>query len=196
MPRNQALTEKPDGLEYRSDFLTEDEERHALAEIEGIDFREITMRGQTARRTVRHYGLDYGYESWQLVPTDPFPDSLEWIRGRCAAFAGVGPAELAQILVTRYPPGATIGWHRDAPMFGPTVVGVSFRSACRMRFQRTVGDVRWVYEIELAPRSGYILGGQVRSAWQHSIPPTKSLRYSVTFRTLRNPSRWLPSTTE
>ena len=150
------------------------------------------MHGQTARRTVRHYGLDYGYESWQLVPTDPFPRSLEWIRERCAEFASVKPNELAQILVTRYPPGATIGWHRDAPMFGPTVVGVSFLSSCRMRFQRQHEGRRQVFEVDLQPRSGYILGGAVRSAWQHSIPPTKSLRYSITFRTLRNPARWLP----
>lgn len=25
---------------------------------------------------------------------------------------------LAQVLVSRYPEGAGIGWHRDAPMFG------------------------------------------------------------------------------
>src|SRR3712207_8467371 len=43
--------------------------------------------------------------------------------------------ELAQTLVTRYPPGAAIGWHRDAPAFG-VVAGVSLGSACRMRFQR------------------------------------------------------------
>jgi len=33
--------------------------------------------------------------------------------------------------VTRYPPGAAIGWQRDAPMFGPTVVGVSLGAAAR-----------------------------------------------------------------
>ena len=27
--------------------------------------------------------------------------------------------------------------------------------------------------------------GEARSSWQHDIPPTKSLRYSITFRTLR-----------
>jgi alkylated DNA repair dioxygenase AlkB len=34
--------------------------------------------------------------------------------------------------VQRYPPGATIGWHRDAPAF-ETVIGVSLASACRLR---------------------------------------------------------------
>ena len=47
-----------------------------------------------------------------------------------------------------------------------------------------------VFELELAPRSAYVLAGQARSAWQHSIPPVREERWSVTFRTLRNPERW------
>jgi hypothetical protein len=38
---------------------------------------------------------------------------------------------------------------------------------------------------QILPRSGYVLSGAARYAWQHSIPPTKALRYSITFRTLR-----------
>ena len=184
------MVEQPDGLVYRPDFIGEDEERDVLAVVEAIEFHEVTMRGQTARRTVRHYG----YESWQLTPADPLPAGLEWLRDRCAEAADVRPDELAQTLVSRYPPGATIGWHRDAPMFGAKIVGVSLGSACRMRFQRRVGETRQVWELELAPRSLYVLGGAARSAWQHSIPATKELRYSITFRTLRNPTRWQPPT--
>jgi alkylated DNA repair dioxygenase AlkB len=191
MSPRQQRGEPPQGFRYRPDFLSEAEEHDAVALIEAIDFRDVTMRGQTARRTVRHYGFDYGYESWQLMPADPFPAGLEWIRIRAGEFAELQPGDLAQILVTRYPAGSTIGWHRDAPMFGPLVVGVSFLSACRMRFQRTVKEERQLSEVELAPRSAYILGGEARSSWQHSIPPAKALRYSITFRTLRNPSRWI-----
>ena len=43
--------------------------------------------------------------------------------------------ELADLLVTRYPPGARIGWYRDAPQLGE-VGGVSLPAACRMRFRR------------------------------------------------------------
>jgi alkylated DNA repair dioxygenase AlkB len=176
----------PEGLVYRPDFITEAEERQVLGVVEGMDFHTITMHGRTARRTVRHFGLDYGYESWKLVPTDPLPDDLEWLRERAAALAGVDPEAFAQILVSRYPPGATIGWHRDAPMFGPKVAGVSLASACRMRFQRGKGDARQVAEVTLEPRSAYVLAGPARSSWQHSIPATRALRYSITFRTLRD----------
>jgi alkylated DNA repair protein (DNA oxidative demethylase) len=188
--RAETIEERPEGLVYRPDFVTEDEERALLARMEEIDFREVVMHGQAAKRTVRHYGLDYGYESWSLTPADPLPPDLEWVRNRCAAFAEVQPDALAQILVSRYTPGAGIGWHRDAPMFGAAIVGVSLGAPCRMRFQRTAGGVRRVFALDLEPRSAYVLAGQARSAWQHSIPATKGLRYSLTFRTLRNPERW------
>lgn len=95
------------------------------------------------------------------------------------------PEDLAQVLVTRYPAGAGIGWHRDAPMFGSRIAGVSLRAPCRMRFQRTLRGERSVAAVRLAPRSAYVLSGKARWSWQHSIPATKDLRYSVTFRTLR-----------
>jgi DNA oxidative demethylase len=176
---------EPVGLVYQPDFLTEGEERQVLDVLEAMEFHTITMHGQTARRTVRHFGLDYGYESWTLEPTEPLPRELGWLQQRAGALAGLDPADFAQILVSRYPPGATIGWHRDAPMFGPKVVGISLAAACRMRFQRGKGNARQVAEVTLEPRSAYVLAGPARFAWQHSIPPTKALRYSITFRTLK-----------
>jgi alkylated DNA repair protein (DNA oxidative demethylase) len=176
---------EPRGLVYQPDFITAAEERHILGVLEAMEFHTITMHGRTARRTVRHFGLDYGYESWELVPTDPLPEELTWVRDRAGALAGLDPREFAQILVSRYPPGSTIGWHRDAPLFGPKVVGVSLAAACRMRFQRGKGERRRVAEVTLAPRSAYVLSGAARYVWQHSIPPTKALRYSITFRTLK-----------
>jgi alkylated DNA repair protein (DNA oxidative demethylase) len=178
---------EPSGLVYQPDFITEAEERQVLDVLEAMEFHTITMHGQTARRTVRHFGLDYGYESWKLEPTEPLPRELGWLQRRAGALAELDPEDFAQILVSRYPPGATIGWHRDAPMFGPKVVGISLAAACRMRFQRGKGDARQVAEIALEPRSAYVLAGAARFAWQHSIPPTKALRYSITFRTLKTP---------
>ena len=191
MARARTVVEQPEGLVFRRGFLSEDEEHELLAAIGPLEFRTITMRGQTARRTVRHYGYDYDYESYgKLVRGQPLPDWLTVIRNRGASFAGVDPDDLVQALVSRYPPGAPIGWHRDAPMFGAKIVGVSLRAASRMCFQRTVSGLRHVFELELPPRSAYVLAGAARSAWQHSIPPVKELRYSITFRTLRS-ERWV-----
>ena len=145
------------------------------------------LHGQAARRTGRHFGLDYDYASRTPQPGEPIPDWLLPARARAAELSGRAPEELVEILVQRYPPGATIGWHRDAPAFGD-VVGISLGAASRLRFQRGKGEERRVWEVQLEPRSGYVLTGDARRSWQHSIPPAKELRYSITFRTLRTSS--------
>jgi alkylated DNA repair dioxygenase AlkB len=175
----------PEGLLYQDDFLTEVEERQVLDVVEALDFRTLSMRGQVAKRTVRHFGLDYAYETGDLVEGDPLPVELDWVRERCAALIERDPPDLVQILVSRYPDGAGIGWHRDAPMFGSKIAGVSLLAPCRMRFQRTIKGERETAAVELQPRSAYVLSGKARWSWQHSIPAMKELRYSITFRTLK-----------
>ena len=190
MSSSAPVDEKPEGLVYRDEFVTEDEQGQLVAAIESLDFREVRMRGQVARRTVRHFGYDYDYEApGRLAPAEPLPAEFAWLRDRCTTLADLRSEQLDQVLISRYPPGAGIGWHRDAPMFGPAVVGVSLASPARMRFRRSASGMRWAYELALAPRSAYVLGGKARSAWQHSIPPTDALRYSITFRSVRE--RWL-----
>jgi alkylated DNA repair protein (DNA oxidative demethylase) len=179
-----APREEPEGLVYRPQLLSVTEEARLLEVLEDLRFDPIVLHGQAARRTGRHFGLDYDYEARTPQPGEPIPDWLLPVRERAAALADHTPEELVEILVQRYPPGATIGWHRDAPAFG-TVVGVSLGGSSRLRFQRGKGDARRVWEVALEPRSGYVLAGKARTSWQHSIPPTKELRYSITFRTLR-----------
>jgi alkylated DNA repair protein (DNA oxidative demethylase) len=191
--RVAAVLEPPPGLVYEPAFLSEAEQAELVGVLDVLDFRPIVMRGQTARRTARHYGVGYDYDARTspgdaLEPAEPIPPWLAGLRERSAALAGRPADELVEALVQRYPPGATIGWHRDAPMFG-VVVGVSLGSACRMRFQRTVAGERAVREVVLEPGSAYALMGQARWSWQHSIPPTPALRYSVTFRSLRRERR-------
>jgi len=174
----------PPGLSYVPDLLSPDDEAALASKLRELPFGAVEMRGQVARRRTAHFGWVYGYESWKIAPGPPLPVFLEPLRERAAALAGVEPGALAEALLTEYPAGAGIGWHRDAPQFG-LVVGMSLLGACRMRFQRGTGAARQTRALELAPRSAYVLDGAVRWQWQHSIPPTKSPRYSVTFRTLR-----------
>src|SRR3954468_19212504 len=172
------------GLRYELELMPPALERQLLDVFEDLRWDPIVIRGQAARRTARHYGLDYDYEARTPMPGEPVPEWLEPAREIAAEVAGVTPDKLAEILVQRYPPGSTIGWHRDAPAFG-TVIGLSLAGSSRLRFQRGKAEARSVYEVMLEPRSGYVLAGKARTSWQHSIPPTKELRYSITFRTLR-----------
>ncbi|MCI0445231.1 alpha-ketoglutarate-dependent dioxygenase AlkB, partial [bacterium] len=87
-------------------------------------------------------------------------------------------------VVTHYPPGATIGWHSDMTMFGPVVFGFSFAASCTFKFRPKV-EPKKTYKLNLEPRSLYVMEGKVRSDWEHSIPPVKEDRYSITFRTLK-----------
>jgi alkylated DNA repair dioxygenase AlkB len=59
-----------------------------------------------------------------LKKTDPIPSFLHPSRQKAAAVTGVPPDILAQVLLTEYQPGATIGWHNDRSVFD-IVVGLS-----------------------------------------------------------------------
>ena len=182
---NRTTDVAPDGLSYRPDFITIDEEHELIANIERLPFHEVRMHGVVAKRTVIHFGYDYDYSGWKIHPTDPVPDFLESLVQRCADAAGLERGRLEQMLVARYPPDAAIGWHRDAPMFGSPVVGVSLRSPCVMKFRRKSADGFEIFKKTLEPRSLYILDRAARSQWQHTIARTPELRYSITLRTVR-----------
>ncbi|PYM84650.1 MAG: alpha-ketoglutarate-dependent dioxygenase AlkB [Candidatus Rokuibacteriota bacterium] len=174
----------PEGFVYREDVLSSDEEARLVEGLRTLAFGEVRMRGQVARRRTIHFGWTYGYETWRVEPGPPIPEFLVGLRALPARVAGVEGDALAEVLVTHYPPGAGIGWHRDAPAFG-VVVGVSLLGACRLRFQQGRGAARKTRALTLAPRSAYVLDGAARWQWQHAIPPGREERYSVTFRTLR-----------
>jgi alkylated DNA repair dioxygenase AlkB len=183
----------PADFEYRPQFISAAEEAALLREIEALEFSKVEMRGVVARRRTVHFGWTYGYEARTSEPGVPMPAFLLPLRERAAEWIGVEPDALAEALVTEYPEGAPIGWHRDAPMFG-VIVGISLAAPCRMKFRTyvspsAVADLggaprRTTHDIELAPRSAYVLKGVVRREFEHSIPPVKGKRYSVTFRTL------------
>jgi alkylated DNA repair protein (DNA oxidative demethylase) len=174
----------PEGFQHADDFLGVDEEAALLERFRSLDFHEVRMRGVAARRRVIQYGWKYSFESLRMTQGPELPDYLRSIRDRAADFAGLAREDLSEALVTEYSPGAAIGWHRDAPGFG-VVVGISLASNCRFRFRR--GQTRnWTTtEVPLKPRSIYVLKGAARSEWQHSIPAVGELRYSITFRTMR-----------
>jgi DNA oxidative demethylase len=174
----------PAGVRYYPDFMSEDEACELGSQVRALDFSPVEMRGQVARRRTAHFGWIYGYTSARIEPGPPIPDALLPVRTWAAIWAPVTPEALAEVLVTDYSPGAGIGWHRDAPQFG-LVIGVSLGGACRLRFRRGTGASRRTASLTLEPRSAYLLTGEARWQWQHSIPPVKEPRYSITFRTMR-----------
>lgn len=177
--------QEPAGLRYFPNFIDVEEEKNLLQFVEKQEFEAVILHGQAAKRTVKHYGYHYDYQKVTLEEGDPFPKELQRLAKKCAILADIPEEKIVQCLISNYPPKSTIGWHVDKFIFGSKIFGISLLSACLMRFQRSTPNQRFVYEIELEPRSLYILSGEARYKWQHSIPPTPSIRYSITFRTLK-----------
>jgi hypothetical protein len=178
----------PPGFCYRDDFITDADERVLLGEVAAIVFSEFEMRGVVARRRVAFFG-----QSYDRAAAGPIPAFLLPLRARIAQWAGVDSEAFAMVLINEYRPGTPIGWHRDAPQYD-VVAGVSVLSACRMKFRSYrpaastgAGSARRAatHEIGLARRSAYLMMQDARNAYEHHIPPVAELRYSITFRTLR-----------
>lgn len=180
----------PPGFEYRDDFISREEEASLVEDVARVEFASFEMRGVVARRRVAFFGATYDAGDAQVRP---LPDFLRPLMTRAAAWAGIETDAFAMALINEYRAGAPIGWHRDAPQYD-IVAGISLLSPCRMRFRPYVspgtpappGRRRTAtHEILLAPRSAYLLTGESRHGYEHSIPPVAALRYSITFRTLR-----------
>ena len=175
----------PPGLRYEGGFIDADEETELLALIAAMPLHEARYKGYTARRRVANFGTAYDYDDNRLLPGPPLPPELEPLRAKAAAWVGEAPEALSSALVAEYRPGVPLGWHRDVPDF-ETVVGVSLAGTARMRFRRyppVQPKKADVLSLELAPRSAYVLRAEARWGWQHSVAPTPTLRYSITFRT-------------
>jgi alkylated DNA repair dioxygenase AlkB len=181
----------PPGFHYRDGFISDQEEATLADEIARLEFSTFEMRGVIARRRVAFFGRSYD-ASVRVTPQ--LPDFLLALRDKAAEWAGVDPQTFAMALVNEYPPGAPIGWHRDAPQYD-IVAGISLLSSCRMKFRPYVSPGalaarggsprRTTHEITLERRSAYLLTTDARNAYEHHIPAVQSLRYSITFRTLR-----------
>jgi alkylated DNA repair dioxygenase AlkB len=177
----------PEGFSWREELLTLEGEAAVLETVRTLPFETVVMHGTEARRRVAHFGGRYGYDRRTLTAGDPMPPWLLLLRTRVAEWTREPADAFSEALVTEYPPGAGIGWHRDAPAFD-VVAGISLGTGCRFRL-RTGRTGAWtVREVHLPPRSAYVMRGEARSQWQHSIPPVGALRYSITFRTLRSPA--------
>jgi alkylated DNA repair dioxygenase AlkB len=160
------------------------EERTLLEAIAALPLQEAKYKDYTAKRRAASYGFEYDFNYNTVHPAAPIPAFLDPVRARVAAWLGVAPGDIRHALVAEYRPGTALGWHRDVPNF-ELVCGVSLAAAARMRFRPfPPGKDKKVLSLELAARSAYILRGDARWRWQHSIPPTKALRYSITFRTM------------
>lgn len=180
------------GLAYREELIGPAEEAELIRSIEEVELSPFKFQGWEGRRLTRTFGWRYDFDDRSFTPAGALPDWLLPVRDKAASFGGIDAGEFVHALVTRYDPGAGIGWHRDRPQFDK-VVGISLAGATTLRFrQRTATGFRRA-SIELAARSAYLLTGAAREEWEHGIAAHDEKRYSITFRTLSELGRSVAS---
>lgn len=172
----------PQTLRVVPDIISEAEEHTLLKRIETIAWQKVEMHGVVAKRAVAHYGLDYTYTKRAVRETVPPPAWLDFLTARVAKLLDHPADAIKEVLVTAYPAGAGIGWHKDAEVFGNAIVGVSLLSDCTMKFRHP--ETKVVYKLEIPRRSAYIFADEARWTWHHSIASHRERRVSITFRTL------------
>jgi alkylated DNA repair dioxygenase AlkB len=175
----------PAGMRYEEEFLSTDEEAFLVARIEALPLAPMKYQQYTALRRVVSYGGQYDFSAQRLNEAEPIPQWLHPLRAKAAAWIEIPPEAFTQALVAEYRPGTPLGWHRDVPDF-EDIVGISLLGEAVMRFRPYPPDQPKKADVvkrTMAPRSIYLLRGPARWEWQHSVAPTKVLRYSVTFRT-------------
>ena len=174
----------PEGFQYKEEVLPPDKERSLVEKFASLPFKDFEFRGFIGKRRTVSFGWRYDFNVRELREAAEIPTFLLDLRQKAANFAGLREGQLQHVLITEYPPGSAIGWHRDRDEFGD-VIGISLLTPRVFRFRLKEAQ-RWErVSRELQPRSAYLLRGVAREVWQHSIPPVDMLRYSVTFRSLR-----------
>ena len=171
------------GLAYRPEIIGAEEEAALLDCLHQLDLAPFRFHGWLGNRKTQSFGWRYDFEDASFAPAAPLPDWLLPLRDRAARFAAIAPDEFVHVLLARYDPGAGIGWHRDRDVFNK-VVGISLGTPAKLRFRKRSATGFQRAGLEVAHRSAYLLGGEARHDWEHSIAPGTSLRFSITFRTL------------
>lgn len=173
----------PVGLRSRDNFVEAAAAQDLIGRIATLPLQRFQFGAFEGNRRVASFGYRYDYALQRLAEAEPIPDWVLPIAREVEAWAGLPEGSVQQVLCTEYEAGVGIGWHRDKPHFDK-VLGLSLGSACKFRFRRRNGDKWERYTLEARPRSLYMLDGEARSQWEHSIPPVEARRYSITFRTM------------
>lgn len=178
----------PDGFLYVPDFITKEEENYLFEEISKVELHAFHFQGYEAKRRVASFGYDWSFEKQALSKGKDIPPVFDSLVEKVSNHLSISKEKFAELLVTEYPTGSVINWHRDAPPFD-IIAGISLQSDCTFRLRphdKTKQSRSSIISIPVRRRSLYVMQGPSRTVWQHSIAAVKQVRYSITLRTLRD----------
>jgi alkylated DNA repair dioxygenase AlkB len=174
----------PEGLRYQPEFVSEAIESELIAGISELPLQPFQFGAFEGKRRVASFGFRYDYSLQRLAEADPIPDWLSSTARSVESFGDLPAGSVRQILCTEYDVGVGIGWHRDKPHFDK-IFGLSLGASCKFRFRRAAVGKWERFTLSAEPRSLYMMGGESRQVWEHSIPAVEQRRYSITFRTMK-----------
>lgn len=177
----------PSGFTLKKDFLSTAEEMNLIRLVQQHNLKPFMFHGYQGKRKTRSFGYDYQFEQKKLSEGAPIPPEFNPLIEKAAEYADVLPRDFCELLLTEYPIGSVINWHRDAFAFG-IIAGISLGADCIFRLRPHNKEKRsrkTTISIELPRRSIYVITGEARLDWEHATAPVTEVRYSVTLRTLR-----------
>jgi len=181
----------PEGFQYVNDFILPKEENDLINAIRTHELHSFNFHGYEAKRKTASFGYDWSFDRRSLSKGKDIPAGFNSMMDKVASFLLLSSQTFAELLLTEYPAGSVINWHRDAPPFD-IIAGISLLSDCTFRLrphEKAKQRRNSVISFPVRRRSLYIIQGIARSQWQHSIAPVKQTRYSITLRTLKGPGQ-------
>jgi alkylated DNA repair dioxygenase AlkB len=179
---------QPNGFSYHPDFLSTEEETELIKAISATSLHPLIFQGFAAKRKVQSFGVDYNFDKRSVSPGKQIPNDFHFLLLKAAHLLSLSVSDFGEMLVTEYPEGSVINWHRDALPFD-IVVGISLLSDCIFRFRpydKQKQNRNAIIRFPVKRRSLYIIKDEARNDWEHSIDPVKQKRLSITLRTLRS----------
>jgi alkylated DNA repair dioxygenase AlkB len=177
----------PPGFIYEEDFLTYEEEKKLLDIITTIELHNMIFQGFKAKRKTASFGYDFNFDKRTISKGKSIPVDFIPLIEKVGRKISTNPNEFSELLLTEYPVGSVINWHRDAAPFN-IIVGISLNADCIFRFrphEKAKQSRSTIISFPVHQRSLYVMKGEARSHWQHSIAPVKKVRFSITLRTLK-----------
>src|SRR5687768_17622735 len=181
----------PNGFTYFPAFISREEEKELCRQIDGIELHTFVFQGFEAKRKAASFGYDWSFDRRKLSKGKEIPPFFHPLMEKVAKKIGLQKEDFAELLVLKYPIGAVINWHRDAPPFG-LIAGISLRTDCTFKlrpYDKIQQGRNSILSLPVEKRSLYVMQGEVRSEWEHSTAPVEDVRYSITLRTLMHPDR-------
>src|SRR5258706_1608999 len=181
---------QPKGLYYFPNFIQFGDQ--ILAEIYSTNQFVGVTTNQKSRRVIQ-YGYLYSYTGeMPLQLTKPIPKNLSFIQQQIQSLNLDQKIPIFdQLIINEYLPGQGISPHIDhQKKFGPMIACLTLGGGTEIILTR---DHYPTFHLYVEPNSLYILSGEARYLWKHSIPQRKSdlvngtrksrkTRVSLTFR--------------